>query len=258
MAFLRPLIRYADFKGRARRSEYWGFWLFQCAVGALFGGLAMVSLTQPDPATGGMGFLLCVALAGLAALAFAIPQLAVTVRRLHDTDKSAWWLMLWAPGALAPLMFLSAIVAAAQHGGQGSQEAAAAILSAAAGGLLLLALAGLCNMILLILMWMPGTSGDNRFGPDPRGPGGYGSSSGGSGYGGIAEDRLDELFAQARREGGEPAPQTEARWKPDLDFGPMNGRPAAQPAPAPAPVARQSAIAWPEAPSAPTFGKRGL
>lgn len=253
MVFLRPLIRYADFKGRARRSEYWGFWLFQCAVGGLFGGLAVVSVSNPDPAVGGTGFLACIGLATLAALVFAIPQWAVTVRRLHDTDRSAWWLMLQAPGALSPLLFLGAIIGAAQHAGQGTQEAAAAILSAAAGGLLLLAAAGLCNLILLILMWLPGTDGDNRFGPDPRGPSGYGSLSAPA-YGGIAEDRLDQLFAEARRDGGEPPPQKEARWKPDLDFGPMNGRPA----PAPEPVTRQSATAWPEAPSGPTFGKRGL
>lgn len=248
MVFLRPLVRYADFKGRARRAEYWGFLLFQLAVGGLLGGLGVIALLQKDAAAQGSGLLISMALLTVASLGFAIPQLAVTVRRLHDSDRSAWWLLLQAPGALAPFLFIAAVVGAALHGGQGSADAAAAIMSAAAGGLLMLVLAGLCNMIMMGLMWLPGTPGDNRFGPDPRGPGGRGGAEPPR-YGGIDEARLDEMFAQARSEAGgpEPAP-AEARWKPDLDFG---GRVA----PAPAPVARPAA-AWPEAPSGPTFGRR--
>lgn len=249
MVFLRPLIRYADFRGRARRSEYWGFFLFQTAIGGLFGGMGTLSLTQADPAAGGTGFLLSLGLAGLTALIFLVPQLAVLVRRLHDTDRSAWWMLLQAPAALAPFAFIGAIAGAMQS----PYPSTEAIVSAAAGGLLLVAVACLCNLVLMILLWLPGTPGENRFGPDPRGPDGYGSSSG-SGPGVIAEHRLDQLFAEARREGDAAAPDTEPRWKPDLDFGPMNGRPVATPAAAP--VARQAATSWPEAPSGPTFGRR--
>ena len=224
MVFLRPLIRYADFGGRARRSEYWGFILFQTAIGGLFCGMASLSLIQADPAAGGTGFLLSLGMAGLAALAFLVPQLAVTVRRLHDTDRSAWWMLLQAPAVLAPFAFIGAVAGAMQ----GPNPSIEAILSAAAGGLLLVAVACLCNLVLMILMWLPGMSGDNRFGPDPRGPGGYGSSAG-SGPGVIAEDRLDQLFAEARCDSEAISPQTETRWKPDLDFGPMNGRPDGRP-----------------------------
>lgn len=256
MLFLRPLIRYADFKGRARRSEYWGFWLFQALTGGFCAFMAIASITNRNQIEAANGFLMWLGVAVLLMLAFMIPQQAVTFRRLHDTDRSAWWLMLQAPSVVAPFLFTSAIAAVGATGGAPSADQAGAILATAGGGLLMLGVAALCNMALLVIMLLPGTPGENRFGPDPRGPGGYGASSGGPGYGGIAQDRLDELFAQARREGGNPAPEKEARWKPDLDFGPMNGRPPAQPAPTP--VARQSATAWPEAPSGPTFGKRGL
>ena len=252
MVFLRPLIRYADFRGRARRSEYWGFWLFQALTGGFCAFMAIASIGNRNQIEAGNGFLTWMGVAVLLVLAFLIPHQAVTFRRLHDTDRSAWWLMLQAPGVAALFMFINAIAAIGVTGGAPSPEQASAILAAAGGGLLLLVVAGLCNLALFVIMLLPGTAGENRFGPDPRGPGGRNSSSGPA-YGGIAEDRLDELFAQARRDGGEPAPQGEARWKPDLDFGPMNGRPVE---PAPSPVARQAATAWPEAPSGPTFGRR--
>lgn len=249
MVFLRPLVRYADFKGRARRSEYWGFFLFQSVIGGLFGGMAFLSLANKDAAVGGSGFMLGVALAGLAALVFAIPQLAVTVRRLHDSGKSAWWLLLQAPGALSPFLFLGAIAGAGLHAGQGSEEAVAAIMSAVAGGLLMLALGGFCNMILLGMMWMPGTPGENRFGPDPRDPEGRSHSLAPS-YGGLSEDRLDEIFAQARREALPVS--AEARWRPEFDFGP-------EPEPAGRqPTMREAMAEWPDEIAASTFGKRGL
>ena len=250
MVFLRPLVRYADFKGRARRTEYFGFLLFQMVVGGLFGGLAVLSLTQNGADSAPIGFLVCLALMVVCALAFAIPHMAVTVRRLHDTDRSAWWMLLQAPNALAPLVFLGAIVGAVEHGGKGSEAAAAAIVSAASGGMMLLMIGAICNAALVVILWLRGTDGENRFGPDPRGPDGRFDTNGGQ-LDGMDEARLDALFAEARRSSGEPAAQ-DNRWKPDLDFGPMGGRAALDPAP----MHRSPASAWPDAGVAPTFGRR--
>lgn len=75
---------YATFKGRASRSEYWFFTLF--GVLAIFGSGfvagALQSAAVGGPATVAILF-------GL-----ALPQLAVTVRRFHDSDKSGWWYLL--------------------------------------------------------------------------------------------------------------------------------------------------------------------
>lgn len=85
------LSQYATFSGRARRSEYWYFVLFNiltaiaasiigCIIGYIIGGTT-TSITI------GTAFYY------LACLALLIPGLAVSVRRLHDTDHSGWWLL---------------------------------------------------------------------------------------------------------------------------------------------------------------------
>ena len=67
--------RYAQFQGRACRKEYWGFFLFNF--------LAMVVLSAVSEGV----------LGGLYALAAFLPATAVFVRRLHDTNRSGWWLL---------------------------------------------------------------------------------------------------------------------------------------------------------------------
>jgi len=79
--------KYATFEGRARRQEYWYYVLFYV--------LAIVALAIIDRITGtfskeaGIGLL-----SGLFVLATIVPTIAVTVRRLHDTDRSGWWVLL--------------------------------------------------------------------------------------------------------------------------------------------------------------------
>ena len=84
---LLPFRRYADFSGRSRRKEFWMYQLFlMIAFLALFflaGGLASVTDGSTDM-LGGTFIIIIV----IAAFATIIPSLAVTVRRLHDQDKS--------------------------------------------------------------------------------------------------------------------------------------------------------------------------
>lgn len=81
---LMPLRRYFEFSGRSQRKEYWMFYLLNVLV-ALFVGLLFVAGDYSE---------MVLWLGCLYALATFIPGLAVTVRRLHDTDRSAWNL-LW-------------------------------------------------------------------------------------------------------------------------------------------------------------------
>jgi uncharacterized membrane protein YhaH (DUF805 family) len=101
----QPLRKYAEFQGRARRSEFWLFWLFCFVVGLvvqMVGGAAggMADPTNPMGFYAGPGGIVLM----LFWLAVLIPSLAVSFRRLHDTERSAWWLLI----ALIP--FIGALV----------------------------------------------------------------------------------------------------------------------------------------------------
>jgi uncharacterized membrane protein YhaH (DUF805 family) len=85
--YLEVLKKYAVFSGRAQRKEYWYFCLFNLIIGLIFTGLD--SLTGTFSAEAGMGIL-----GFIYSLAIMIPGLAVTVRRLHDTDRTGWWLFI--------------------------------------------------------------------------------------------------------------------------------------------------------------------
>ena len=85
--FLAVLKKYAVFSGRAQRAEYWYFVLFYLLISIA---LAVIDgITGSFDAEAGMGLL-----GGIFVLAMLIPSLAVSVRRLHDTDRSGWWLLI--------------------------------------------------------------------------------------------------------------------------------------------------------------------
>lgn len=120
--------KYATFDGRAARSEYWWFVLFSIlaaiavsiverALGIGYGGFMHGGGRFSMVYNGGI-------LSTLWSLANFLPTLALAVRRLHDTDRSGWWLLI----AFVPLV--GAIV-------------------------------------LFVFFCTRGTSGPNRFGPDP-------------------------------------------------------------------------------------------
>ncbi len=78
--------KYADFKGRARRSEYWYFTLFNALVIMILYVPALALLV----AESNLAFIPLI-LIGLYGLATIVPTLAVTVRRLHDVGRSGWY-----------------------------------------------------------------------------------------------------------------------------------------------------------------------
>ena len=101
--YLQALKNYANFNGRARRKEYWYFALFNFIVAFVLGFID--GMTGSVSSEGGIGLL-----GGIYTLAVLIPGFAVSVRRLHDTERSGWWLLI----ALVPL--IGAIVLAAPTG----------------------------------------------------------------------------------------------------------------------------------------------
>ncbi len=82
--FMEALRKYADFSGRSRRKEYWFFVLFYLIIYLVLAIVDTVILGSE-----GIGLLTT-----LFALAMLIPGIAVSVRRLHDTGRSGWWILI--------------------------------------------------------------------------------------------------------------------------------------------------------------------
>ena len=100
--YLEVLKKYAVFSGRARRKEYWFFVLFNIIISIV---LAVIDgVTGSFSPEAGMGLL-----GGIYTLAVLIPGIAVSVRRLHDTERSGWWLLITLVpliGAIVLLVFM--------------------------------------------------------------------------------------------------------------------------------------------------------
>lgn len=79
--YKQALQKYAEFKGRANRSQYWYFVLYNTLIG--------LALTMIGEAYDSLSIL-----SALYGLGIVIPSLAVAVRRLHDTNRSGWWLLI--------------------------------------------------------------------------------------------------------------------------------------------------------------------
>jgi len=112
---IMPLKRYFDFAGRSRRKEFWSFFLFYI-IGMFVLGLieGMAGLT--GMVGGAYGPLTTIFYLGV-----IIPYIAVAIRRMHDQDKSGWFILI--------------------------------------------------PIYNLILLFLDGTKGPNRFGSDPKDPG---------------------------------------------------------------------------------------
>lgn len=148
-----PLKRYADFSGRSRRREFFGFFVLNTLVtGALLGpiwtwlvGNAAAlkaagmspklagTIADPSPTVLGLGLL-----GGLWAIGTLVPTVALSVRRLHDRGMSGWWYLAFVIFALA-----------------------VAFSNVPLGGFI-------TAVLYLGVMSLPGTRGANRFGEDPR------------------------------------------------------------------------------------------
>ncbi|PXA83441.1 DUF805 domain-containing protein [Nostoc sp. 3335mG] len=164
-----PLKRYAQFSGRSTRREFWMWILFYiiCVIvlsiidGALglgganrFGGGALNA-----PGTTGYGYGASTRgglLTWIFGLAVLVPNIAVAVRRLHDTNRSGWWILMpMVPYLIGAICFFAGLY------GMGGMTII---------GSLLMFAGFVCAIVLLVWYCMRGTAGPNRFGPDPLAP----------------------------------------------------------------------------------------
>jgi uncharacterized membrane protein YhaH (DUF805 family) len=96
--------KYADFSTRSRRTEFWMFFLFNIIISIVLSIISGV-VASIDP-TGILALIASGAML-LVSLALLIPGLAVTVRRLHDTGRSGWWILI---GLLPVIGFIVLLV----------------------------------------------------------------------------------------------------------------------------------------------------
>ena len=153
---------YANFNGRAQRSEFWWFVLFSFISQAI---LNFVPVLGP-----------------IYALVLLLPSLTVTARRLHDTNRTAWWMLLYLIPVLGFIVLL--IVALAMLGVNAFEPWEAGEAEWGALGILFLVwlLVSIASwIVLLVFQIMPGTVGPNRYGPDPLQPSGAAPGFGAAG-----------------------------------------------------------------------------
>ena len=158
--------KYATFSGRAGRREFWWFFLFYAIVWIATSFIPFV------------GFIVW--------LALLLPSLAVAARRLHDTDRSGWWVLLPFGLLLAGLVIgMVLLILSGESDASGASENAAGI-----AGFLTLGGLAVGFIALLAFLVRAGDEGDNRYGPPPGGPaaapapgGGYPDYGGGGAAG---------------------------------------------------------------------------
>ena len=153
--------KYATFSGRARRSEFWYFFLFNVLVSLVLSIIPFLSI-----------------LSFIWALGVLVPTLAVTVRRFHDIGKSGWYYLLFLIPSLLYLGYIiyfavSVVVPLTQSGFDASNmQAVMDLLMANKTSLLIIGILELLSVIALIvwIVWMARDSqpGVNKWGPNPK------------------------------------------------------------------------------------------
>ncbi|MBL0545369.1 DUF805 domain-containing protein [Aeromonas jandaei] len=102
--YISVLKQYAVFSGRARRTEYWMFVLCNVVFMLLVGMVDRLIGSDKE------------ILSAIYSLAVLLPSLAVAVRRLHDTDRSGWWLLIGLIPVIGTLVLIYFMVCNGQQG----------------------------------------------------------------------------------------------------------------------------------------------
>ncbi len=177
--FLKCMRKSVNFRGRARRREYWTFVLVSvgCVYAVWFSGMALTgdyslfdsfparytdnaSMIVPDPIGLWKEHITHYWYSFVIGLVFFLPGLAVTVRRLHDTGRSGWLLgFFWLVYVLMLALAVGILgLAQSPHG---------ALVGLLYG--LGVYFRGLVFLIALVVwLCLPGDKGPNRYGPDPK------------------------------------------------------------------------------------------
>ena len=162
--------KYAVFKGRAMRSEYWWFELFYIliSIGLHFlTGLAMIPLILKGQFTAEAIYQTSLPLSIVSivvSLAFLLPSLAVMTRRLHDVNKSGWWLFIYFLVALIWTGLGALILTISVNGSTLIDEVPFILVF---GFSIMTIIVFAIAIVFLVWCLKRGTIGPNKYGPDP-------------------------------------------------------------------------------------------
>lgn len=120
-AVSRFFSKYATFKGRASRSEFWWVVLFLGLISLVYAGAITIALAASGQltevtdgatviSTSGPFMTILFVIGSLWSLAIIIPWLALASRRLHDVNMSAWWLLLYLTGIGGIFVYIVALI----------------------------------------------------------------------------------------------------------------------------------------------------
>ena len=155
----RPLKKYADFSGRAPRAEYWWFYLLVIAVYVV---AMIIDSIVGVAAFGPYGIVTLVLMVGL-----IVPSLAAGVRRLHDTNRTGWWMAApLVPYCIALVMMGPTL---ADPAAMASGDAG---MGALGGAMIFMLIGFVFAVVVFVFLVLPGTKGPNNYGDDPYAGGG--------------------------------------------------------------------------------------
>jgi uncharacterized membrane protein YhaH (DUF805 family) len=153
------LSNYVTFAGRARRAEYWWFYLFTLLVGLATAVIDAVLNTAFNNEIGIVGT--------LTSLGLLLPTMAVTARRLHDTGRTGWWMLL----PVVPLFATILVAAATAFVTLFSTDTDGGLAIGMSVLLVACVLATLAAAVtLLVFLCLDSNPGPNKFGPSPKQP----------------------------------------------------------------------------------------
>lgn len=170
--------KYFNFKGRARRSEYWWFFLFTlvvCVIWALFGTLllALPVSMMIERLSGNMtaGITTMIIILVVPLLFLVLPSFSVQVRRLHDIGRSGWWVLV-----MVVLEIISEVLLFVYFGtsaidlGFKEQFTKSFELSTALGWTFSISyiVAELLSIALIVFSCIDSNKTENRYGPSPK------------------------------------------------------------------------------------------
>ncbi len=183
-AWLSFFKRYADFKGRSRRQEYWFAYLANMIIGVAFYIIQMTALAAADITDSGLAAglsIMCSTVTMIYSLATIIPNFAIQTRRLHDTGRSGKLLLLWfIPGVLTTITTVAAfvvVVAGMTASSYGSAEFRFQHMIETSGVALVIMLAMLFiaailsmvfSIMFIVFYCQEGDRGENKYGKSPK------------------------------------------------------------------------------------------
>ncbi len=183
----QPLFRYAEFNGRSRRSEFWLWVLFRILLGMALGAGALAWLlpvmpqVKDHPELFMPRYFTVWPMISLINLGLFIPSLAVGVRRLHDINRSGWWIIMpFVVAVVGVTIFMivfgtqmvQAIVAHPNGKDMSESEGMSLVFGMFGYMSLFVILPSLISQIVMLVFYVTeGTRGSNRFGNDPKNAG---------------------------------------------------------------------------------------